>query len=250
MKTSFILLLFLNLFELHSGLFREHYYVNDDKNWNDAQEYCRDHYDYLSTVSSSDLQTLSTNPDLTDDKFWIGLYADQSNNIWKWSEGGKATINYWHSGQPNPDNNKCGYVDKDDSKAHDDDCNKKYRFYCMKVYELVLVKQESTWEEALDYCRQNYLDLAILYSDVVMEEAKNNSTNAQTDELWTGLRFLSGPWFWVNGEELQYKHWSGGQELQCPAMNQRCGVYHRQEMAWKPEDCEKKLNFLCVKRKH
>ncbi|XP_073714926.1 snaclec 5-like [Misgurnus anguillicaudatus] len=118
----------------------------------------------------------------------------------------------------------------------------------MEDYELILVKQESTWEEALDYCRLHYIDLAILYVDVVMAEAKIASTYAKTDELWTGLRFLSGRWFWVNGEKLEYKAWSVGQELQCPAMNQRCGVYHRQEMAWKPEDCVKKLNFLCVKK--
>ncbi|XP_065125915.2 putative C-type lectin domain family 20 member A [Paramisgurnus dabryanus] len=247
MKTSFILLLFLNLFELHSGLFRRHYYVNDHKKWNDAQKHCRDNYDDLSTVSHPDLQTLSTNPALTDNKYWIGLYAD---NIWKWSEGGTATINYWKGGQHNPSNDRCGYADKTDSKVDDDQCSSEKTFYCMEDYELVLVKQESTWEEALDYCRQNYLDLAILYSAVVMTEAKNNSTNAQTDELWTGLRFLSGHWFWVNGENLQYEAWSGGGEPQCPAMNQRCGVYHRQEMAWKPEDCEKKLNFLCVNRKN
>ncbi|XP_065131580.1 lymphocyte antigen 75-like [Paramisgurnus dabryanus] len=248
MKTTTGVLLFLSLFGLNSGLFRRHYHVSSYMFWEDAQTYCRNNYDDLSTASGPDLKALSKVVNIRPYNYWIGLHSDTSQHIWKWSEGGKAKIQDWAHKEPKIYYEKCGCVRTDDSKVRDCDCYWSIPFFCMNVYELVLVKQESTWEEALDYCRQNYLDLAILYSAVVMTEAKNNSTNAQTDELWTGLRFLSGRWLWVNGEELQYKAWSGGQELQCPAMNQRCGVYNRQEMAWKPEDCEKKLNFLCVKK--
>uniref|UniRef100_A0A673I1L3 C-type lectin domain-containing protein n=1 Tax=Sinocyclocheilus rhinocerous TaxID=307959 RepID=A0A673I1L3_9TELE len=99
-----------------------------------------------------------------------------------------------------------------------------YHFFCMEVFELILVQQESTWEEALQYCRRHYTDLAVLSSDVIMAETMKKSTAAQTDDVWIGLRFIAGHWFWVNGADLQYKVWSSGGELQCPALNQYCGV--------------------------
>nr|XP_055052944.1 putative C-type lectin domain family 20 member A [Misgurnus anguillicaudatus] len=245
MKTTAGVLLFLSLFGLNSG-YRKHYFVNSRITWKDAQTYCRNNYDDLSTVSGSTLQKLS-NISLLNlmDAYWIGLKSDTTLHIWKWSAGGQATINDWAHGEPGTYFERCGYVYAVFSQVDQTDCLRSIPFFCMEDYELVLVKQESTWEEALDYCRQNYLDLAILKSDVRMTEANTATRDAQTDEVWTGLRFLSGNWMWANGEELQYKHWSGGQELQCPAMNQRCGVYHRQEMVWKPADCGRRLNFLC-----
>ncbi|KAL1271750.1 hypothetical protein QQF64_030766 [Cirrhinus molitorella] len=118
------------------------------------------------------------------------------------------------------------------------------------VYELIVVHQRSTWDEALEYCRQNYIDLAIINSEDIMEEAKINSAAADTDEVWTGLRFLAGGWFWVNGRAFDYNVWSSDGEPQCPAVNQRCGVYDRTQNVCKPTDCERRLNFLCVKEKY
>ncbi|KAL1271751.1 hypothetical protein QQF64_030767 [Cirrhinus molitorella] len=119
----------------------------------------------------------------------------------------------------------------------------------MKVSELIVVHQKSTWEEALEYCRQNYTDLAIINSKDFMEEAKNNSILADTDEVWTGLRFLAGGWFWVNGDAFDYNVWSSDGQPQCPAVNQRCGVYDRTQRVCKPTDCERRLNFFCGKEK-
>ncbi|XP_077083950.1 putative C-type lectin domain family 20 member A [Siphateles boraxobius] len=249
MKASVTVLLFLSLFELNLSVYRYHFFVNETKSWNDAQTHCRLHYDDLSTVRSKDLQKLSNNPLIKENDFWIGLERDSKHkDEWIWSEGGQATITFWEDGEPNHDNEKCGAVDKNTYKLFDRDCSKHLRFYCMTVFELILVQQESTWEEALQYCRQNHIDLAILSSEDIMEEAQINSTAADTDYLWTGLRFIAGHWFWVNGEGLGYKVWSADGELQCPAMDQRCGVYDRTQNVWKPADCERRLNFLCVKK--
>ncbi|KAK7170955.1 hypothetical protein R3I94_000994 [Phoxinus phoxinus] len=249
MKASVTVLLFLSLFELNLSVYRFHAFVNETASWENAQRHCRARYDDLSTVRGKDLQKLSNNPLIKENYFWIGLERDvEDNNKWIWSEGGRATITFWNEGEPNHDNEKCGAVDKNTYKLCDGDCSSRLGFYCMTAFELILVQKESTWEEALEYCRQNHIDLAILNSEDIMEEAQINSTDAETDEVWIGLRFLAGHWFWVNGEDLGYKVWSAGGEPQCPAMDQRCGVYNRTQNAWKPADCEQRLNFLCVKK--
>ncbi|KAK7176916.1 hypothetical protein R3I93_000990 [Phoxinus phoxinus] len=247
MKATVTVLLFLSLFGLNSSIYRKHYYVNAMKQWSDAQQHCKTYYDDLSTVSNEELQTLSDNSQVTNYYYWIGLHRDASDpSQWRWTGGEDATGVNWDNGEPDNINEECAAVKKSSSESHDVSCYWTFPFYCMKVFELILVPQENTWEEALEYCRQNYTDLGILSSDVIMKEAEDKSTPALTGDVWIGLRFLAGHWFWVNGEDLGYKVWSAGGELQCPAMDQRCGVYNVNKKVWKPADCEQRLNFLCV----
>ncbi|XP_077085812.1 C-type mannose receptor 2-like [Siphateles boraxobius] len=250
MKATVTVFLFLSLFGLNNSLYRKHYYVNENKQWSDAQQYCRTNHDDLSTVSNEELQPLSDNAQATGDYFWIGLRREANDQRWRWTGGEEATDVMWDQGEPYwwyDGKEKCVAVKKSASKLHDKLCTSTYPFYCMEVFELIVVQQENTWEEALEYCRQNYIDLAGLSSDVIMKEAEDKSTSALTEDVWIGLRFLAGHWFWVNGEGLGYKVWSADGELQCPAMDQRCGVYNVKKKVWKTADCEKRLNFLCVK---
>uniref|UniRef100_A0A3B1IU24 C-type lectin domain-containing protein n=1 Tax=Astyanax mexicanus TaxID=7994 RepID=A0A3B1IU24_ASTMX len=87
-------------------------------------------------------------------------------------------------------------------------CSYNFSFYCMNVYEVVLVQQNKTWQNALDYCRQHYTDLVSLKADNWMKEAVKVTKAAQTAHVWTGLRFLSGQWFWAKGDDLVYQAWS------------------------------------------
>lgn len=246
MKASITVLLFSSLFGLNVSVYRYHFLVNETLPFQEAQQRCTQHYDYLSTVRSKDLEDLSYNSLIKEDFFWIGVQKEY--NKWIWSEGGEATITFWANGQP--DDDQCGAVHKYTFTLSARPCHIHLRFYCMKVYELIVVHLKSTWEEALEYCRQNYIDLAIINSEDIMEEAKINSTVADTDEVWTGLRFLAGHWFWVNGAGFGYNVWSSDGEIQCPAMNQHCGVFDRTQGVCKPTDCERRLNFLCVKEKY
>ncbi|XP_051575710.1 secretory phospholipase A2 receptor-like [Myxocyprinus asiaticus] len=249
MKTSVTVLLFMSLFGMSFNFYVIHFFVKESMAWDNALTYCKEHHHDLSTVSKEDLQQLSNNAQ--DDYYWIGLKkVNHEQNLWNWSEGGMAVINKWDNEQPDNDAEKCGAVKRSSSKLHDAPCSWAIPFYCMEVFELFLVQQENTWEEALDYCRQHYIDLAIISAEMIMTEAKSTVTAAQTEDVWTGLRFLAGYWFWVNGTDLHYTAWSVEGELQCPAMNQRCGILNRDEKLWKSTDCDRRLNFLCVRRAH
>ncbi|KAK9972234.1 hypothetical protein ABG768_025557 [Culter alburnus] len=205
MKASVTVLLFLTLFRLKLSFIHEKVKSVDAMSWQDAQT------------------KLSNNSLIKEDYFWIGLERDGP-------KAGRRQLRF-------------GTIENQimimknvalSIKAHINCVTATalgIGFYCMTVFELILVQQESSWEEALEYCRQNHINLAIISSDDIMEEAQINSTAADTDDIWTGLCFITGHWFWVNGEDLDYK---------------RCGVYDRTQNVWKSTDCEQRLNFLCV----
>uniref|UniRef100_A0A8C1SNL2 C-type lectin domain-containing protein n=1 Tax=Cyprinus carpio TaxID=7962 RepID=A0A8C1SNL2_CYPCA len=246
-KAAGTVFLFLSLFGLNTSLNREHYYVNKSMTWSDARVYCWNNYDDLSTVSNDELQPLSNNPQITEDFYWIGLKGHSwfLSWWWTWTGGEVATNIQWDHHEPDKDDYCCA-VKSSSSKVHDVDCYWLIPFYCMEDSELTVVQQESTWEEALLYCRQNYKDLATLNSYELMKQAKHKSRAALTDDMWIGLRFIAGHWFWANGETFEYKVWSSDGELQCPAMNQRCAVLNRNSMVWTPVDCEQRFSFLCM----
>ncbi|KAG1959419.1 hypothetical protein F2P79_007151 [Pimephales promelas] len=223
MKAAVALLLFLSVLRLSFSLYRKHFLVNTFMTWEAAQTYCREYHDDLSTVTKEEAQLLSANPGINHAYFWIGLHMSPNNpEQWIWSGGEDENIDNWDIGEPNLlHTEKCGIVRRFNYKLHNLMCSWTLPFYCMNVFELILVRQNKTWDEALDYCRQNYIDLASLRSKKTRAEAITNTIKSQTAYVWTGLRFMAGHWFWVSGDDLQYKAWSVEGELQCPAINLR-----------------------------
>ncbi len=171
-----------------------------------------------------------------------------SNNLekWSWSGGDDQQIDYWDIQEPNKVFEQCGCVKTYNAKLHNVKCILLMPFYCMKVFEPILVHQNKTWDESLNYCRQNYIDLVSLSSQIYIEEVINKTLTSQTAYVWTGLRFMAGHWFWVSGDNLQYKDWPAEGEHQCPARNLRCGALDRGRNIRQPKDCEEKLNFVCL----
>ncbi|XP_016417254.1 lymphocyte antigen 75-like [Sinocyclocheilus rhinocerous] len=215
--------------------------------WKNAQKYCREHHDDLSTVNKEQALQLSSNPENKNAYFWIGLHMIFNNlENWSWSGGEDQKTDYWDIQESNNAVEKCGCVSRHTAKLHNAMCIHYFPFYCMEVFKPILVHQNKTWDESLNYCWQNYIDLVSLSSQINMEEVINNTITSQTAYVWTGLRFMVGHWFWVSGDNLQYKAWSTVGEPQCPARNLHCGTLDRRRNIWQPKDCEEKLNFVCL----
>uniref|UniRef100_A0A8C1T4F6 C-type lectin domain-containing protein n=1 Tax=Cyprinus carpio TaxID=7962 RepID=A0A8C1T4F6_CYPCA len=102
-----------------------------------------------------------------------------------------------------------------------------------------------TWDGALEYCRTHYRDLASLSTKERMASALLESKEAETEYVWTGLRFLAGEWFWVTGDDLNYTAWYENEQPQCPARDLRCGALDKQSNVWTHRDCEEKFSFFC-----
>uniref|UniRef100_A0A8B9KJW8 C-type lectin domain-containing protein n=1 Tax=Astyanax mexicanus TaxID=7994 RepID=A0A8B9KJW8_ASTMX len=109
-------------------------------------------------------------------------------------------------------------------------------------------KTNMTWEEALNYCRDTYTDLASLTSYQENALAVRKSTAAEVSHVWIGLHFVVRYWIWVDGHALEFKAWSEDEDPKCPARNLRCGALETDTNTWTPRNCGEKLNFLCYKK--
>uniref|UniRef100_A0A3Q3F649 C-type lectin domain-containing protein n=1 Tax=Kryptolebias marmoratus TaxID=37003 RepID=A0A3Q3F649_KRYMA len=97
----------------------------------------------------------------------------------------------------------------------------KHDFFC---FDLTVVQEEKTWEEALEHCRKNNDNLTSLLSenDNLLAANEINQTSV-TERVWIGLRYLRDKWLWVNGDPLRYDAWSqgGDQDHQCPMKREK-----------------------------
>ncbi|KAL0203543.1 hypothetical protein M9458_001561 [Cirrhinus mrigala] len=138
------------------------------------------------------------------------------------------------------------------------------------IRDHVYVNIPKSWTDAQSYCRKYYEDLSTITSqeeqDMLIQLAGGNSldkthhtdlatitterqlqliktetTESQTESVWTGLRYLAGEWFWVNNKTL------GIETLlqECPTQPYRCGARNTKTDKWENRDCDEKLNFIC-----
>lgn len=219
------------------------YYVKDRMTWSDARKYCREEYTDLSSIANQDedeiFVTSSLPPVHTDT--WIGLYQDASDN-WKWSGGTNASFFNWDPKDPIDPNNTC--VVENQAGWRKKNCEDKYAFFCFQSH-LVLVKENKTWEEALEHCRIKGMELFSLrsYSDLIQVMA--TSRTAQTNNMWTSLRYLAGSWLWVDRILAEHQAKNQNQMPQCPTWTHRCGAISLHEQHLVSWDCADRLNFVC-----
>ncbi|KAM7006478.1 snaclec agglucetin subunit beta-2-like [Tautogolabrus adspersus] len=127
---------------------------------------------------------------------------------------------------------------------HKKDCGKRFSFYCSHI-EMVLVKENKTWEEAMEHCRQHQRELVSMKSESALNETLRISRAAQTTRVWTGLRYLADTWLWVGGGTMNYQAWGKEGMPHCPAVLCRCGALSLEGGRWESWDCAEKLNFVC-----
>lgn len=210
--------------------------------WNHAQHFCRKHHTDLASIVTA--QEASEIPHhLRHHTIWIGLYRTSKTEDWRWSEGGSPLEYFWGEGQPKPGHENC--VATTNGKWYSHRCHDHRPFLCFKSHELVLVRKNKTWEEALTHCRHYYTDLVSLLSLKEFLRAQSKIATAQTAQVWTGLRYLAGQWLWVNGQNLEHQAWYGGEKPQCPAIPMHCGTLPKQGDHWGMWDCSDTMNFLC-----
>ncbi|KAG1941244.1 hypothetical protein F2P79_016097 [Pimephales promelas] len=239
MKTTLAVLLILELYGLSSGLIKQHYFINENKDWYSARQHCRTFFHDLSsfTTESEEKQFLEDAVGQTSDA-WVGLHKE--SGVWKWAGGENATRISWDDNEP--DNEECALLHRAHKKLNDIQCTDKKDFFCMNISEFVLVLKNESWEGALEYCRKHHNDLASLKN---ITSASEEIALAETGYVWTGLRFLAGEWRWVDGDDLDFTAWPQTGLPQCPARNLRCGALDKLTRVWTHRDCEEKLNFFC-----
>ncbi|CAB1420308.1 unnamed protein product [Pleuronectes platessa] len=123
---------------------------------------------------------------------------------------------------------------------------------------LVLVKKNKTWEQALQHCKAMTTPCAdspesCVYTYKVLslhnrrdyDYVRERIYRATTDEVWIGLRYLGGQWVWLNGEEPDHQ----GMLPECPSQLNNCGTLSKHGTNhWPTRDCSERRNFICCGR--
>ncbi|KAG9271533.1 putative C-type lectin domain family 20 member A [Astyanax mexicanus] len=127
--------------------------------WKEAQQFCRLHYDDLSTVSNIEENDIlmHTKPFFCSFYYnfnfcnvgnrWIGLYTDKEteHSVWKWSwEEEQATFTLWAKKEPyysGPDN--CAYQDSRAGDWYSVSCSLNLTFFCMNDAKSVQSSNQS-----------------------------------------------------------------------------------------------------------
>ncbi|XP_076145743.1 C-type mannose receptor 2-like [Alosa pseudoharengus] len=217
--------------------------VTDKKKWADAQRYCREKHTDLASVRNQ-----AENDQIEEVRgrvngAWIGLFRD----TWEWSDGSNSSFRHWNTGEPSYDGgaDKCTEITPS-GQWYDAPCSRSQNFICYEDI-LVLVHENKTWREALQYCREHHVDLVSVTSERVQRWVSELAKGASTAHVWLGLLHSYGlGWYWVCGETVCYNHWAPGQE-QVESCKHRVGAVESGGGQWVSNLTETdKFNFICT----
>ncbi|XP_027868982.1 macrophage mannose receptor 1-like [Xiphophorus couchianus] len=249
-----LLLLFNAALLMETTLLKTIYLISQELTWTDARQFCqKNHIDMITwdIVDPNLLTKWLQENELT--AVWIGLHEDpEQQSVWRWinvktGEGltgeDVSESSYWSEQTKN--SYSCGSYNSSRKKWFSSVCSDTLPFVCYGD-NLVLSTENKTWEEALDHCRKmssssyKYDLLSVTRPD--FSYVRDRIYRATSEEVWTGLRFLGGEWWWSDGETLDQ------QEIlpDCPSQWQHCGMLSKYNTAnWTSSDCSERRNFIC-----
>ncbi|KAL1276635.1 hypothetical protein QQF64_036258 [Cirrhinus molitorella] len=178
---------------------------------------------------------------------WIGLQKT-GRDEWQWSSGEPALYLNWATGQPEG-RDDCAMMLN--GEWHDIPCSDNQHFICNNNFDsqLILIKENLMWSEALRYCRQNHVDLVLVHSEEIQRRVMNVVKEASTAAVWLGLHncCIMNMWLWVSGETVCYHNWAPGNGTteNCSLENRKGAVQSGGDQRWISLPESHKLNFIC-----
>ncbi|XP_038160963.1 C-type mannose receptor 2-like [Cyprinodon tularosa] len=233
----------------------EYLYINEEKNWTEAQQYCREKHTDLATVSNmADMKRLNRTRAGDKRDVWIGLY-DQTDGIrtWYWSLPGvefNERETNWDQGEPSDKGNaneNCGILNND-LRWRDTLCPIKYHFLCYdetnRTQKYHLIREKKTWQEAQSYCREKHTDLISGMKQLQDGELKEVMKSVVD---WTYIYFglFRDSWRWSDGSSFSFRHWND-QFYKYQYHTGRCAAAGiDDEGRWKTDSCDQERPFIC-----
>ncbi|XP_061565981.1 C-type mannose receptor 2-like [Cololabis saira] len=247
LQWSLLLLLVVDQSWFITGQLYEYHYIKDKKSWTAAQEYCRDKYTDLATISNmTDMKRLKESAKNQQDSAWIGLHIlNNANLTWHWSLPGlefNESETNWNKNEPNNvgGNENCGGIRKD-LEWLDWSCNVEKFFVCYDEGEperFHFHKQHKTWSEAQSYCRKEHTDLAS-----GLEQLNDPQLKRQLGDKGYGfIGLFRDTWSWSDGSSFSFRHWKDLADI--TMREDRCAVM-KEDGEWETDDCSKDKPFFC-----
>ncbi|XP_053471672.1 macrophage mannose receptor 1-like isoform X3 [Ictalurus furcatus] len=233
-------------------------FVNENKTWSEAQNYCREKYTDLASINDmGEMMKLNYTLKMeTVKKAWIGLQREGTGE-WKWSladqtfyrDGG--TYRNWSSGQPDNygENEFCGSIIKSDGSWNDVNCGTTLLFVCYEekntnTNRYMFINERKTWYDAQTYCREKHTDLVSVRNKTENDEIWKVIQSATDVYVWIGL--FKDSWKWSDQSNSSFRYWSSDKPsggLNCAAVNVS------DQDHWTNVDCTEKLPFICHEKR-
>ncbi|XP_061116548.1 macrophage mannose receptor 1-like isoform X1 [Conger conger] len=252
----FPFLIILGCCSLISGLSPQYHFVNDQKNWTEAQKYCREKYsDLASMYNSAGIESIreAVHSGFSG-RAWIGLERGDLFK-WHWSladrdfyRDGELEFRNWKQGEPKNDHKESCAAMYPSGKWFDDNCNNKRHFICLKGRSngnkgFILLQQMKTWRKAQAFCRANHEDLV---------SVRNQSENQeilhllQLQSAWIGL--FSDSWKWSDHSNSSFRFWRSKQPNNLRGKQHCVGVVLEDSGRWNDFQCKGSRPFFCQGR--
>ncbi|XP_067296800.1 C-type mannose receptor 2-like [Pseudorasbora parva] len=241
-QTLYLVLLLIALCSVSECVQRQYHFINEGKNWTEAQRYCRENYTDLATVDNmNDMKELNKSVTGGGGPYiWIGLQKT-SVNKWQWSSGDPALYLNWGSGQPDG-TDECAFMRN--GQWEDGKCSDRWTFICCSSNNrLVFVNQMMNWTDAQSYCRQNHIDLVSVRSQNESQQIQKFISDSHiSNEVWIGL--FRDSWQWSDQRNSSFRYWSAGEPNNAGVEN--CAAISKNVLGqWLDDPCDRKYPFVC-----
>uniref|UniRef100_A0A674DR85 C-type lectin domain-containing protein n=1 Tax=Salmo trutta TaxID=8032 RepID=A0A674DR85_SALTR len=253
------------IFLCYSAITQYYSLVLKEKNWTDAQEYCRQHYTNLSIIhTEEDWKAIQYALSNFSGDVWIGLNGNGpvQTQKWSWSDGEDLMFLNWDGGFGSVLDIHCAVSVS--SRFRQQLCNTTLPYMCQygmgspfqslklllfplqitgfrhdngeteKVYELIT--EPKIQEEAVKACNHQQGELASICNQKE-QDAFDELTKGIT---WIGLKHQDNKWNWSSGEPFQ--KWDNPMLVgdgNCVKLNSE------NDRKWTPENCSTQIRFLC-----
>lgn len=120
---------------------------------------------------------------------------------------------------------------------------------CPPKGNLILIRKNLTWIQALSYCRKHHHDLVHISDQGVQWQVAEAARSATSAHVWIGLRYSCdfNFWFWTSSTSACYLNWAPGQgshrRYECGATG---AVEATRGQQWVGLPDTEALNFICA----
>ncbi|XP_056318613.1 macrophage mannose receptor 1-like [Danio aesculapii] len=243
-QTLYFPLLLIALCSVPECVQHQYHFINEMKNWTEAQRYCRENYTDLATVDNMNdmIQLNKTVINGGVKNIWIGLQR-ASVYTWHWSSGDPVLFLNWASGQPTGSDN-CTFMSNGQWTV--EPCNTTLSFICYNMSPgLVFVNQSMTWRDAQSYCRQNHIDLVSVRNQNENQQLEkfNNDRNSSGSAVWIGL--FRDSWQWSDQSNSSFRYWDTIEPNNDKGYEDCTVINKYAQRRWNDIPCVLTFSFVC-----